>query len=120
MAHLYVASSGADAGVYYPDASETGKVADEVTGLGDTVGNADIPTDGSVHVILYKVLILAASGVFRIRNTTDGSVICNIAATGNSPQVLDFGPRGLRIPGGFDVTVPAAATMTIIYDQVSS
>jgi len=100
MAHLYVASSGAAVGVYYPDASESGKIADEVTGLGNVVGNADIPTDGSIHTIIYKVLILAASGVFRIRNTADQRPVCNIAATGNSPQVLDFGPRGLRIPGG--------------------
>lgn len=120
MAHRYGALTNAAAGLYYPDQSETGKIADEVTFMGDTGGQADFPTDGSKHAIIYKILVLAASGNFRILNTTTGDVICLITATSNSPQILDFGEKGLRTPGGFNVTVPAGCVFHIIYDMVSA
>lgn len=120
MAHRYGALTNASSGVYYPDRDETGKIADEVTFMGDTAGNADFPTDGSKHTIIYKILILAATGTFGIVNTSNSATVVNIVATSNSPQVLDFGSEGLRVAGGFKVVVPTGCVFNIIYDMVST
>lgn len=119
MAHRYGSLTSPAAATYWPDASETGKIADEVTLMGNLGGNADFPTDGSVHTIIFTIIIQGASGTIKVQNTATGETIVQTATTATAATIIDFGKKGIRVEGGWRVVMPANCGFTCIYDKVS-
>jgi len=119
MAHLFGQLTAPAAGVYYIDSAETGKIAQEVTFMGNDVASQDFATDGSEHMIIRQLVMIGA-GNLDIRRNTDGERVVSVALNTNSPHVMDFGEPGLRVEAGVAVTMPATSWLTIIYDKVAS
>ncbi len=120
MAHLFMSAMDVGPTFYYPDQSAS--PAATYYNATTTSGDSDF-AGGSEDAIIYSLVCTVASTSLKrvVLQTATGVPVAELSPSGNAPSVLDFGPDGLRVPGGFRVNVTTAvAELTIVYDRVSS
>ena len=122
MSNLHMSLMAATAVAHYPDqgAAATSTLHHAATGRAGT----DFPTDGSQDAIIYGIFATQGSAsavTIDIIARSGSATVARVSVSGAVPASVDFGPQGLRVPGGFTVT-PSADTVNIIiiYDRVSS
>jgi hypothetical protein len=122
MSNLHMSLMAAAAVAYYPDQGATASSTLHHAATSRT--GTDFPTDGTQDAIIYGIFATqgaAAAVTIDIVARTGSASVARVSVSGDVPAVVDFGPQGLRVPGGFVVTPSATTpTITIIYDRVAS
>jgi hypothetical protein len=119
MSHLHMSLMGYTGSAYPASGSHPATMYNATTTLGDS----DFPADGSEDAIIYSMSSTTSFNGSRWWRVLDraGRKLIHVDTDGAAPTSADFGPEGLRVPGGFSVELNSTVMfLTIVYDRVSS
>ena len=119
MSHRFMTLKAPAAGNYYPDQSSSVTATSAFTST--TSGDSDF-ADGDSDALIYAINITGLlSHTYRIIDASGEDLLITSTGPGTATSV-DFGPKGVRVSGGFLVicSTASATALTVIYDKVLS
>jgi hypothetical protein len=119
MSHRFMTLKHAPSTTYYP--SQAATTSSTLVSSSTSSGASDF-ADGDSDAIIYAVLLTgSANTTYRLEDGGGDDLLWTVHTIASGVG-KNFGPRGLRMSGGFRIYLASASagSITVVYDKVAA